>query len=221
MGGLSDSLFEIEEFLESIFSILNTTSAIFTILAPIFTAVFGFLGTLVSTVFGAVVFIAGVIAFVIGFIISYLICAIPVYSLVKKCNRKSAWMAWIPIFGGLFRSYVLSDIAGDKEFSLFNGKMRFKNRQNVFWIYLCINLLGDTIITVLVSVLSFVPLINVLSPVLFFVPGVCTSFIEFVYLRDVLDIFGEDKNKNRTVSIVITLLDYFLTFLADILLYPY
>lgn len=158
--------------------------------------------------------ITAVISFIFQFII-YVLEAFPVYKLARKTGRKCAWLAWIPVFGSYFRLYVLADIAGDKELVFF-GKFKLKNRPLSFWMYVGIDLFGSTLITAVIGILQVLPvigqIIGALSTLLYLVPPVAKAFIEYAYLRDVLNIFKEDKKANNTASIVVTALDALATF---------
>ena len=114
-------------------------------------------------------------------IIIWVLEAIPVYKLAIKMNRKNAWLAWVPIFGSKFRLWVLSDIAGDKPFTVFNGKFTVKSRSNSFWIYIAINYLGGAVVSAVVGVFSaIIPLFGSLSAVLMLVPAVPCALMEYV-----------------------------------------
>ncbi len=158
--------------------------------------------------------ITAVISFIFQFII-YVLEAFPVYKLARKTGRKRAWLAWVPVFGSYFRLYVLADIAGDKELVFF-GKFKLKNRPLSFWMYVGIDLFGSTLITAVIGVLQVLPvigqIIGALSTLLYLVPAVAKAFIEYAYLRDVLNIFKEDKKANNTAAIVVTALDALATF---------
>ncbi len=158
--------------------------------------------------------ITAVISFIFQFII-YVLEAFPVYKLARKTGRKRAWLAWVPVFGSYFRLYVLADIAGDKELVFF-GKFKLKNRPLSFWMYVGIDLFGSTLITAVIGVLQVLPvigqIIGALSTLLYLVPAVAKAFIEYAYLRDLLNIFKEDKKANNTAAIVVTALDALATF---------
>lgn len=158
--------------------------------------------------------IAAVASFLFSVLI-YVLEAIPVFALAKKNGRKLAWLAWVPIFGSYFRLYVLTDIPGDKEFSVFNGKIKMKSRSMSFWCYLGIILFGGALVTAIVGILSLIPgigpIIGSASSILGFVPAAVGGIMEYVYLRDVLDIYKPDKKKNMTAAIVVTVLDNLAT----------
>lgn len=166
------------------------------------------------TGFLAVYLVMIAVALLVG-LLFYIFEAFPIYKLAKKTGRKMAWLAWIPIFGVYFRTYVLADIAGDKELVIIPEKVVIKNRQTSFWIYLGISVLGPVVIGILTTILSLIPVIgwfiSMFTTLLVFVPVICTAFMEYAYLRDVLDIFKEDKKANNTAAIVVTALDAAIT----------
>ncbi len=165
--------------------------------------------------------IAGVILAVsiISFIASalfnlavWILEAIPVYSISKKLGRPYAWLAWVPVFGAEFRLWVLCDMPANKPVVLFQNKGILRNRTSSFWIYLAIAYLGAAVISTLVAVISvFIPVIGSLSAVLMLIPTVACAYFEYIYLRDVLDIFKPDKKSNSTNAIVVTVLDTLFT----------
>ena len=214
MGGYSPSYDEVFSILEESNEGLDSISSILSSISEI--AGMGFVGVLII-----VAIVSAIVSFVVS-IILWILGAIPVYKLATKMNRKNAWLAWVPIFGSQFRLWVLSDIAGDKPFTVFNGKITVKSRSNSFWIYLAINYLGGAVVTAVVGVFStIIPIMGSLSAVLMLVPTVACAIMEYVYLRDVLDIFKEDKKSNQTTAIVVTALDSLVTFGFARIIYLY
>lgn len=145
----------------------------------------------------------------------YVFSALPVYRLSKKLGKGKAWLAWIPFFGRTFRTYVICDAAGDKPVSFFGGKIHFKSRGTSFLVYVAIAYVGSAIIATVLGILSFIPIINYISStfgsLLLLVPAVICSFFEYVYLKDLLDLFKEDQKSNKTAAIAITIVDALVT----------
>ena len=154
--------------------------------------------------------ITALISFLVSVAI-YILYAIPTYNLAKKMNRKWAILAWMPIFKKYFRMYVFSDIAGDKDFTLFGGKIRTKSRHLTFWIYLAVHLFGNTLITAIIAVCNIVPgigqVVGAMTSVLYLLPTVVCAFMEYAYLRDILDTFKANKKANSTTAIIISVID--------------
>jgi len=176
-----------------------------------------------STIFGLLVngglLIFAVIGAIIGFLISvlfYVFHALPVFVLSRKAGRKLAWLAWVPFFPAYFRAFVLCDLAGEKEFSLFGGKIRVKKRNMSFLAYVGIGFFGSALITSLTLILSLIPglgyLLSLVGSLLSWIPAICVAFMDYVYLRDALDLFKPDKTANNTASIVVTIIDALATF---------
>ena len=165
--------------------------------------------------FAGVLFTIGIIMTILSFVLAiaiWIIEAIPLYKLAKKTARPMPWLAWVPFFSSYFRLYVIADIPGEKEVNLFN-KWKVADRRHAFWGYVGIRLFGGTLIGLLVAVCSFViPLIGSLSAVLYLVPAVATAIIEYIFLKDLLDVFKPDIKANNVTSIVITALDNTVTF---------
>ncbi len=159
----------------------------------------------------------------------FILEAIPLSVISKKLGKNAAWMAWMPLFSSYFRQYVVTDMAGDKEVVFLEGekysKYTIKSRPLSFWIWAGIRLFGSTLITTVLGIGSFIPVLNtilgILAPLLYLVPTVATGWMEYVYTKDVLDLFKEDKKSNRTAAIVVSALDSFVTlgFARTVLMY--
>ncbi len=156
--------------------------------------------------------ISAIVAFV-TWVVVYIVGGIPVYTIAKKTNTEGAILAWMPIFTSYFREYLLAKMPGNKPFKIFDKKI--ESRSNAFWIYLGIRLAGPTLITIAISIASVIPIagvfISAFGSMLYLIPPVATAFIEYVFLKDVLDMFKEDEKSNNTTAIVIAVLDALVT----------
>lgn len=158
---------------------------------------------------------------VVGFVVSlvvFILEAIPLYKISRKMGRKNAWLvwlSWLPVIGGYFSAYVLADIPGDKPVKLV-GKVEIKSRSMSFWMYTGIGLFGSALITAVIGIINVVPVIGQIvgafASLLYLVPAVAMAWLEYVYLRDVLDIFSPDRKANNTAAIVVAVLDALVTF---------
>lgn len=170
-------------------------------------------------------FIVLIIVLVITLILSaaiYVAEAFPLYKLAKKTDRKNAWFAWMPIFGAYFRLYTLMDIAGDKEVVLFSEKYTIKNRPKSYLIFvggsLALNLVIVSVILLsmllllipIVGIIIFVIVVTIAS-LLSYVSTIALAVIRYIYFKDVLDIFREDKSENNLIAILVVLIDLFVT----------
>ena len=155
------------------------------------------------------------VSLAIGLVVSalvYIFSAFPLYKLAQKLNRPYAWLAWIPICSRYFRTYVLADLADNKELVIIPEKIVIKDRKMSFWIYVGISVLGGMLVGLVSSVLSLIPVIGpILCIPVALLPAICLAFMDYAYLRDTLDLFKEDKQSNKTTSIVVTVLDYFIS----------
>ncbi len=171
-------------------------------------------GAAITGVVLTILMVSLAIALVISAVV-YVCSAFPLYKLAKKLNRPYAWLAWVPIFSVYFRTYVLADLAGDKELVIIPDKIVIKNRQTSFWIYLGIGVLGGAIVGTFIGIVSVIPVIgwilSMFGVILALLPAICLGFMDYAYLRDALDIFKEDKQSNKTTSIIVTLLDFLVT----------
>ena len=165
--------------------------------------------------------IAGLVAAVFAFLVSLLVFvleAIPLFKISKKVGRSSAWLvwlSWLPIVGNYLSTYVLSDVLGNKPLKLVD-KFIIENRLLSFWIYVGINLFGSSLITAFIGMVNVIPfvgqVIGACSTLLYLLPMIATAWIEYAYLRDVLNLFKPDQKSNNTTAIVIAILDALVTF---------
>lgn len=195
MGNSTESLDSLGEFLESLYNVLF----------------YG--GSIAELGIGLVALIVGAIVAVLSSVLLYVATSLPHYRLAKKMGYKHAWLAWIPI--DLVRIYMLCNIVGPKTFSLFGDKFKTENRTLSFWAYLGVDVFGDVIVWLLFFILNLIPFIGqILSGFTFLlntVPAVIQGLILYVYMRDILDIFQENKKTNNIIAIVIAVLDSLVT----------
>lgn len=176
-------------------------------------------GNIASLGISGIVFLIGILSALFAFLFSvlvYVLEAIPVFRLGWKMGRTSAWLAWIPVFGSYFRTYILCDIPGKKSVALLKDKLMIKSRAASFGIYLLILLGGNTLITLMITILGVIPVIGqIIAPLttlLYLLPAVVCAYMEYIYLKDVLNLFKDNKKSNIIASIIVTLLDTFVTF---------
>lgn len=188
MDSMMNDLYAADEFVNVIYSLLSGGLGVVAMLGTIITMAVTFLLTVAQ----------------------WVLLALPLFALAKKTGRKWGWIAWIPVLGDYCRMFTLSDIPGDKEFVLF-GKLRIKSRFLTFWIWAGIALFGSLVWDVMMGLITtFFPIGAMLTLLLSFVPDVALGFVEYVFLRDVLDMFKPDKKANSTWAIVATVVDAIL-----------
>lgn len=208
------SLDELIYVLEEISRIINEAENAMGGIMEILSLLTSLMDSVIFTIGLVGTIISAVCSFVVAMVI-FIIKAIPVYTLAKRKGRKRAWMAWIPIFPGYFRWYVMMDTAGDKPFQIFRGKISYQDRVMVFWVRVFIVLFGSKLVSALGIVLGFIPYIgslgSMLAGIVYLALNVISGMIGFVFLRDVLDLYRPDKKANRIVSIVIVALDTLVT----------
>lgn len=216
------------EMLPEILDGIGSVDSIFSSIAQIL----GFAASAISAVVGIVSVVGAVISAIlafVAFVVVHILKAIPIYSLAKKTNTKYAWLVWIPFFGTYFRTYILCTMAGDKEVKIFDGHLFrpeqipepfdrvlvLKDRSLSFWIYLAVDLLGKGAISIVVALLNFIPgigqIMGLLVAVLYAIPVIVTAVFDFIYLRDVLHIFNDNKKNNNIIAMIIVALDTFAT----------
>ena len=171
------------------------------------------------------------IALFLFLVITHIVGAIPVYKIAKKNNVDHAWFAWVPVIGGILRSYLVCVMAGDKEFRFFDGELFFKkdnipelfdktlvfkNRKISFLIYVAIGVLLNPIISVLVVGFYMFPVIGVvlggLMSILYVVTPILTIAFDYVYFRDFLYLYKEDKKTVNMIALIVSILDGVVAF---------
>lgn len=170
---------------------------------------------LLGTVIAAIV--TAIFSIMVSLLV-FLLEAIPLYKISKKLGKKSAWLvwlSWLPVIGGYFSTYVLADIPGDKPVNLV-GNIKIESRLMSFWIHVGIGLFGPALVTIIIGMLNVIPLagqvLGALTTLLYIAPTLATAWIEYAYLRDVLDIFNSNRKSNNTAAIVVAALDATVTF---------
>lgn len=195
---------------QQIESILEESSGTLTSIEGIITALSSIASVLLMGAYAGIWILAGIAALVVG-IIYFIFESIPVYTLAKRAGYKYAWLAWMPFFHDYCRIFVLCEAAGNKPFVPNLGKFKIENRKMSFLAHILIKYFGGAIIGSVVSILSLVlPGIGSLSTILVLVPGIACAIIEYVYLRDLIDIYKEDKKANNTAAIVVSVVDFVL-----------
>lgn len=167
----------------------------------------------VSSTFGYIVLVFLAIIAFLKFLATYLITAVPLSSIAKKAGCKKRYIAWIPFFQDLFCLYLLSRIPGKDDFQM--GKLHMEERNTSFLVYLLVHFFGSALLTVLIVIINIIPylgqIIGAFSTVLYLIPTAVLTIIEFVYLRDVLDLFKPKKKNNRLMAWIVSILDSLVT----------
>ena len=157
-------------------------------------------------------------------IIKYFFEAIPLFVLSKKVGIKLGWLTWVPVFSSDFRMYVLSALAGEKEFRVFQhksgryiDKLAIRNRNTSFWVYLGIRYLGNAAITTVIVLLGiFIPgfgqIFGAFISFFYFIPKIILAAMQYTYLRDAISRFKPDTVANGKTSLIIVILDFVFTF---------
>ena len=69
---------------------------------------------------------------------------------------------------------------------------------------------------ILIGVLALIPIIGQLlaaiTPILYLVPQIVMAWLEYIYLRDTLDLFKPDQKGNRTFALIVAITDALVTF---------
>ena len=175
----------------------------------------------VATLFGIIAIIIGIA--VLFALVNYIISACALHKISKKVGRTYGWLAWIPVASAILQGFVLYDLAADKPFSLFGGKIKFKNRLTSFIIFAIASLVSGIISgvsttistpsdlneeTVVLSIAVLV--IACISAVISFIISFVLGCINYVYLRDTIELFNSDNASCKKTAVIVTLLSYLI-----------
>ncbi len=203
MNDYSGLFQQIESILEESNGTLTDINGILTALSSIFS--FLLMGAYAG------LWILLFVGIAIATVVYYVLSSFPVYTLAKRNGYKYAWLAWSPIFHEYFLTFVLCEASGDKPFEPNLGKFRIENRKMSFLAFVLIKCFGGLVIGSIVTFLSFIiPGLGSLSSILALVPAAACALIEYVYLRDLLDVYKEDKKSNSTTALIISVIDFIL-----------
>lgn len=177
--------------------------------------VLAIIGSLISLGSFVWVLIVGVVTSLVS-LACYLVTAIPAFVVAKHAGCKWAWLAWVPVCQGLFITFVLSKISGKEKFEFAYGKFTMEQNALVMLIYVLIAFFGNALISLVVLILSLIPVLGqilaILSPLVYLIPQAAMAVVEYVYLRDTLNVFKVDEKTNRIHAFVVTVLDALITF---------
>jgi len=164
----------------------------------------------------------------------FLIKSYPLYRMAKITGAKKPYLAWIPVLGPVLQMYTAAEIARDNDFILF-GKKLFKNRKTPVYIsaaVFAVNAFTVVAYLALFSAMFFfqeaiLPLAFFLAIAAFiplFLTGIASSvllpFINYVYYRDILNLFNDNTDNNVLFSVLAVLIDLYCNGIAStILLY--
>lgn len=217
MNESTNILQQLSDLLEELANSLDGVSSL--------TDLFNSLSNLTSNIYALTALIVLIFAVVVPGIINLLISAVlfivaapPYYKLAKKSGLKQAWLAWIPIpFADRYiRTYLLNKIMGETPMTFFNRSFTLQNRFVVFWSYVCISLFGGAIITLIITVASFIPalgaMIGAITSLLYLVPPAIKCILDYAFVRDVLNMYKADKKSNAITAAILSVLDNFITF---------
>lgn len=164
----------------------------------------------------------------------FLIKSYPLYRMAKITGAKKPYLAWIPVLGPVLQMYTAAEIARDKSFILF-GKKLFKNRKTPVYISAAVFAVNAfTVVAYLAlffamfffqeAILPLAFFLAIAAFILLFLTGIASSvllpFINYVYYRDILNLFNDNTDNNVLFSVLAVLIDLYCNGIAStILLY--
>lgn len=169
-------------------------------------SIFG-IGSLAFTGISAVVTLIISIAAILWVVANYLLQAIPLFIMARKTGYKHAWMAFFP-----YTNDFLTFILPIREFNLFN-LIKSNRRDIMALIYLGMNIIGGTVVSILAILTSGVVIIG---PLISTFGG--TILMAFIYAfkwrmyYDLLMTFGQKSNAVWVASVSLFIPWLFLIF---------
>ena len=164
----------------------------------------------------------------------FLIKSYPLYRMAKITGAKKPYLAWIPVLGPVLQMYTAAEIARDNDFILF-GKKLFKNRKTPVYISAAVFAVNAfTVVAYLAlffamfffqeAILPLAFFLAIAAFILLFLTGIASSvllpFINYVYYRDILNLFNDNTDNNVLFSVLAVLIDLYCNGIAStILLY--
>ena len=165
-------------------------------------------------------------AYAVGIILG-LICSLPIIAVAvttfvlegiafmkftKEKPVKYWWLVWLPYVCGFGREYVISQLSDESEFRLFGGKLVFKNKLTALWIYLGLYV-AQGLLSIIVSCFTWIPVVGMIIAIIHLIIVtpcvVAMNFIEFAYLRDMLNYYKPNCQSNVSTAIWITIVNVF------------
>ncbi len=165
------------------------------------------------------VYVLIIFAMITFALVLLLLQTIALYKMAQKVNHPYAWLAWIPIAN----SYVMATIPS-KPFDLISptflgGKCHVEDR-NKFGIYYLIFLFAPSILSMVIGVLSVIPvigyLIAFLSTLFYLAYFILTYIVMYQIYKDLYDVF-EDTQNTTMMSILSIIFPIIIPFYMFIL----
>ena len=178
-------------------------------LSTIFVTLLGLLvqgGTMLLTFafYGVLILLVFAIA-----IAKYIICGYSHSKLAEKLGVNGSY-AWIPVFQQGITMYTIYQMTGKKRLVIFD-KYVISNGGIAVVLWIFIHYFGLEAIQLAAGQLAWVPIVGILmltvGNLLLLVPLVAEGILEYAYVRDVLDLFDEDKNRNVILAVVVAAID--------------
>ena len=143
------------------------------------------------------------IAFLIGIVVIcvplYIIQAISLYQMAKTMEIDNPWLSWIP--GALV--YIMF-IIPQKPFSMFGGKIHFKERYKACILYFCV-VFGASMVLSISAIFIAIPVIGLIiylfGFLVYFLAMIFMCFMIYYLNKDIYDLFSPSKN-NTAIAII-------------------
>lgn len=211
IGEIIEMLENSQGLIQGIVGLLGAIVSLISILGTVIASVLGIASSAFTLIFTIVV----VLAVVIYWIVFYFGSAIPLFVVGRRAKCKYAWLAWVPIFQDVFSIFVMWKISGKEPFEFWNGKICIKQSLLAVAAYPLIQFFGAFIVSFIVTILNVIPgfgqVASLLANLLYCIPAFFLGVIEYVYLRDVIQVFRADEKKCRLHAFVVVILDNLLT----------
>lgn len=145
--------------IEQISQGLDNAEGIFSSAEGILASIFGIASLLFTGISATVALVGGILAFLI-FLTEYLLESIPLFIMARRAGCKNAWMAFFP-YTNDFLSFTLPI----RQFNIFNI-IKSERRDIMALIYLGLIIVGNIALSVIITVFSYIPGLNVVVSLL-------------------------------------------------------
>lgn len=152
------------------------------------------------------------IPMVAAYVAKYILEGIALNQMAKSRPVKCLWLNWIPhVVEYVCKNYIFAQMSYEDSFRLFGGRLTIKNKFVPFWIYLGVYA-TIWLASFVNMLLSWIPILGFIVLAVFLLVSIIGStvlgFIEFVYLRDLLNVYKPDQKANVSTAIWLTILNY-------------
>ncbi len=169
----------------------------------------------------------------------YFLNAYPLYKMSKKLGYDKAFLPWIPVFQAFLCAYTMANLPGKTDFYIspkLDKIFKIKDRKKSFIAFIAIAVVSIIGIYVILfgfmfavmfvalmtetgeDIVIIMPLIMMIMYAILLVFGLISSLLSsifyYAYLRDLIDVFKPDREKNKKTALIVVIVNNFTSGLA-------